>query len=112
MRQETVRLCPARTSRARPPVPVEHDQRWPKPGAEFAPGAGIGEGSGGAGESPGFPPPVRELVEVNEKICRLRPVAQIKHENELQALKKNCRRVLAEAAQEVGRLVQSRTSLK
>ena len=30
----------------------------------------------------------RELVEVNEKICRLRPVAQIKDENELQALKK------------------------
>jgi len=30
----------------------------------------------------------RELVELNEKICRLRPVTQIKDENELQALKK------------------------
>jgi hypothetical protein len=30
----------------------------------------------------------RELVEVNEKICRRRPVAQIKDEKELEALKK------------------------
>jgi hypothetical protein len=30
----------------------------------------------------------RELVEVNEKICRLRPVPQIKDEKELEALKK------------------------
>ena len=32
----------------------------------------------------------KELVEVNEKICRLRPVAPIKDEKELEALKKNC----------------------
>jgi uncharacterized protein DUF6788 len=30
----------------------------------------------------------KELVEVNEKICRLRPVAQIQNEKELEALKK------------------------
>jgi len=30
----------------------------------------------------------RELVEVNEKICRRRPVVQIKDEKELEALKK------------------------
>ena len=33
----------------------------------------------------------KELVEVNEKICRLRPVAPIKDEKELEARKKNCR---------------------
>jgi hypothetical protein len=33
----------------------------------------------------------KELVEVNEKICRLRPVVPIKDEKELDALKKNCR---------------------
>ena len=33
----------------------------------------------------------RDLVEVNEKICRLRPVPPIKDEKELEALKKNCR---------------------
>ena len=37
----------------------------------------------------------RELVEVNEKICRLRPVAQIKDENELQALKKKLQKQLS-----------------
>ncbi len=30
----------------------------------------------------------RELVEVNEKICRLRPVSEIRDEKELEALKK------------------------
>jgi len=30
----------------------------------------------------------RELVEANEKICRLRPVPQIKDEKQLEALKK------------------------
>ena len=30
----------------------------------------------------------RELVEVNERICRLRPVPQIKDEKELEAVKK------------------------
>jgi hypothetical protein len=30
----------------------------------------------------------RELVEINEKICRLRPVAEIKDERQLEALKK------------------------
>jgi len=30
----------------------------------------------------------KELVQVNEKICRLRPAAQIKDEKELEALKK------------------------
>jgi len=31
----------------------------------------------------------RELVEVNEKICRLRPAVHIRDEKELEALKKN-----------------------
>lgn len=35
---------------------------------------------------------VSELVEVNEKICELRPVKEIKDENELEALKKKQRR--------------------
>lgn len=35
---------------------------------------------------------VRELVEVNEKICELRPVREIKDEDELEALKKKQRR--------------------
>jgi hypothetical protein len=48
----------------------------------------------------------KELVGVNEKICRLRPAAQIKDAKELEALRKNCRAVLAEAAQEIDRLVQ------
>lgn len=34
---------------------------------------------------------VRELVEVNEKICELRSVREIKDENELEALKKKQR---------------------
>lgn len=33
----------------------------------------------------------QQLVEVNEKICRLRPVQEVKDEKELEALKKNCR---------------------
>ena len=32
----------------------------------------------------------RELLAVNEKICRLRPAAEIQDEKELEALKKNC----------------------
>jgi len=32
----------------------------------------------------------RELVEVNEKICELRPVREMEDEAELEALKKNC----------------------
>lgn len=38
---------------------------------------------------------VSELVEVNEKICELRPVEEIKDENELEALKKKQRRQYA-----------------
>ena len=38
---------------------------------------------------------VRELVEVNEKICELRSVREIKDENELEALKKKQRRQFA-----------------
>ena len=38
---------------------------------------------------------VRELVEVNEEICELRPVREIKDENELEALKKKQRRQFA-----------------
>lgn len=38
---------------------------------------------------------VSELVEVNEKICELRPVKEIKDENELEALKKKQRREFA-----------------
>ncbi len=34
----------------------------------------------------------RELVEVNEKICRLRPVPRIQDERELEALKKKLRK--------------------
>ena len=34
----------------------------------------------------------KEIVEVNQKICRLRPVAQIEDERELEALKKNLQR--------------------
>lgn len=33
----------------------------------------------------------RELVEISETICRLRPVREVKDEKELEALKKNCR---------------------
>src|ERR1700730_81947 len=61
MRQETVRLCPARTSRARPPVPVEHHPWWTEPGAESAPGPGIGEGRSGGGKSPGLSPAVPRI---------------------------------------------------
>src|SRR6266581_8475450 len=61
MRQETVRLCPARTSRARPPIPVEHDPWRPEPGAESAPGTGIREGSSGGGKSPGLSPAVPRI---------------------------------------------------
>ena len=32
-----------------------------------------------------------EIVEVNERICDLRPVSQVKDEKELTELKKNCR---------------------
>jgi hypothetical protein len=32
----------------------------------------------------------RELVEVNEKICELRPLREVEDEGELEALKKNC----------------------
>lgn len=38
---------------------------------------------------------VRELVEVNEKICELRSVREIKDENELEGLKKKQRRQFA-----------------
>ena len=34
----------------------------------------------------------RELIEVNEKICRLRPVEEIRDEKELEALKKKLQR--------------------
>ena len=34
----------------------------------------------------------QELVEVNEKICRLRPVQEVKDEKELEALKKKLQR--------------------
>ncbi len=37
----------------------------------------------------------KELVEVNEKICRLRPVVPIKDEKELDALKKKLQRQFA-----------------
>ena len=33
-------------------------------------------------------PLCQQLVEVNEKICRLRPVQEVKEEKELEALKK------------------------
>jgi len=38
----------------------------------------------------------RELVEINEKICRLRPVAEIKDEKELEALKKKLQKQFLE----------------
>ena len=38
---------------------------------------------------------VRELVEVNEKICELRPTREIKDDNQLEALKKKQRRQFA-----------------
>jgi hypothetical protein len=38
----------------------------------------------------------RELVEVNEKICRLRPVAEIKDGKELEALKKKLQKQFLE----------------
>jgi hypothetical protein len=37
----------------------------------------------------------RELIEVNEKICELRPLRQIDDEDELEALKKKLRRKFA-----------------
>lgn len=37
----------------------------------------------------------RELVEVNEKICRLRPVRQVEEEEELEMLKKKLQRRFA-----------------
>lgn len=37
----------------------------------------------------------RELVDINEKICRLRPAAEIKDEKELEALKKKLRKQFA-----------------
>jgi hypothetical protein len=37
----------------------------------------------------------RELVDINEKICRLRPAAEIKDEKELEALKKKLQKRFA-----------------
>ena len=34
----------------------------------------------------------REIIEANERICRLRPVSEVKNEEELEALKKKLRR--------------------
>jgi len=41
----------------------------------------------------------RELVEVNDQICRLRPVRSIEDENELEQLKKKLQRKFAEKRQ-------------
>ena len=48
---------------------------------------------------------MRELIEVNEKICQLRRVRQVDDEEQLEALKKNCGGVCQEAEQEIGRMV-------
>jgi hypothetical protein len=37
----------------------------------------------------------QELIEVNEKICQLRPVRQVEDEEELEALKKKLQRRFA-----------------
>src|SRR5947208_16620837 len=53
MRKEAMRLCPAHTSRARPPVPVEHAQWRTQAGAESAAGTGTSERRARGGKSPG-----------------------------------------------------------
>jgi hypothetical protein len=48
----------------------------------------------------------RQLVEINEKICRLRPVKEAKDEKEFEALKKIAEAILGEMTQEVNRIVR------
>jgi hypothetical protein len=57
---------------------VEYHAEGAKPGTEFTYGAAVGKGP--------------QLVEVNEKICHLRPVQAVKDEKELEALKKKLQR--------------------
>ena len=67
---------------------MEYHAGGTQPGAEFTYGSAVGKGPKELATHRIFLGLCQRLVEVNEQICQLRPVQEVKDEKELEALKK------------------------
>jgi hypothetical protein len=97
---------------------VERQHRWQDPSAEPSFRPGTGKSREGGGTYHAFLRLSQELIEVNGRICQLRPVRKLEDENELEQLKKNCGGISPRSGrrsrssdQLIGRVLQDRQRL-